>query len=116
MIMKTKHIVFAVISALIVLGIFTVSNYESNPEVYEIERVVDDRDEAQKLADQMARFKRQLTEARKLRVEFTIQLEDTERIVISIKRELKETLKLEEDIKGSILSLADSMVALPTSE
>ena len=114
--MKLKYIIFAVLIPLIILGMFAVKNYESNPEVYEIEIVVDDRDEAQKLADQMANFKRQLTEARKLRVDFTIQIDDIERILITARRELKETLELEEDIKGSILSLADSMVALPTSE
>ena len=114
--MKLKHYIFAVISALIILGIFTLSNYESNSEVYKVEQVVDDRDEAQKLADQMANFKRQLDEARKLRVDFTIQIDDIERILITARRELKETLELEEDIKGSILSLADNMVALPTSE
>ena len=114
--MKTKHIVFAVVSALIVLGIFTVSNYETNPEVYEIERVVDDRDEAQKLADEMAALKRLLIETRGLIATFSVQEEDGQSTLTRVRRELIETYELEENIKGSILSLADSMVALPTSE
>ena len=114
--MKLKYYILPIVFVLIGLGIFIAYNYTPTIETYEAKIVIDDRDEEQKIADQLAAFARQLKEARLLRAEFTIQKEDTERVLLTIKRELKETLELEEDIKGSILSLADNMVALPTSE
>ena len=109
--MNKKYILFAVLVPIVGLTIYTASNMPSSLEVYEVEQVIDSRDEAQKQADQMAAFKRQLTEARGLIAKFAIQEEDISRTLDRVRRELRETYALEEDIENSILSLADYMIS-----
>ena len=58
---------FAVISALIILGIFTVSNYESNPEVYEV-TVVEKRSSEEKLTEHLKAVMVEQTASRALEI------------------------------------------------
>lgn len=84
--------------------------------IVEVAEARDDRDNAQKIGDQIAALTRQLEQAEKMRATFIIQEHDAQLIVSKAREEQATTQVLIDNIKQSIQGLTDSIITAKVLE